>query len=111
MVLLMNPFTVAFKIDLRGWARLAVQIYRLVLHNVSLFGFDEEVGQRLWRIGWKSFWKLMEKIIICRKETKRTNETIRIQLAKTYKHFLKFQKERTFQVKCYLRSIPRLRLK
>lgn len=99
MVLLMNPFTVALKIDLRGWACFAVQIHRLVLHNVSLFRFNEEVGQWLWRIRWKSFWKLMKKIIICREETKRTNETTKIHLAKIYKHFLKISKEVYFSNK------------
>lgn len=95
MVLLMNPFTVALKIDLRGWACFAVQIHGLVLHNVSLFRFDEEMGQWLWRIRWKSFWKLMKKIIICREETKRTNET-KIYLAKIYSHFLKISKGEYF---------------
>lgn len=71
MVLLMNPFTVALKIDLRGWACLAVQIHRLVLHNVSLFRLNEEVGQWLWRIRWKSFWKFMKEIIICRGKKKK----------------------------------------
>jgi len=101
MVLLMNPFTVALKIDLRGWARFAVQIHRLILHNVSLFGLDEEVGQWLWRIRRKSFWKFMKKIIICREERKRTNETTKIQLAKIYKQFLKISKGAYFSKKMF----------
>lgn len=70
MVLLMNPLTVALKIDLCGWACFAVQIHRLVLHNVSLLGFNEEVGQWLWRIRWKSFWKFMKKVVICKGKMK-----------------------------------------
>lgn len=106
MVLLMNPLTVALKIDLCGWACFAVQIHRLVLHNISLFRFNEEVGQWLWRIRWKSFWKLMKKVIIC-KEKKR----IKIQLADTHKNFMKIIKAHSFWIKCYLRSIPKLRLR
>lgn len=107
MVLLMNPLTVALKIDLCGWACFAVQIHRLVLHNVSLFGFNEEVGQWLWRIRWKSFWKLMKKVIICKgkmKEPKFSWQTLE-------KTSWKLRNRHTFWIRCYLRNIPKLRLR
>lgn len=89
MVLLMNPLAVALKIDLCGWACFAVQIHRLVLHNVSLFRFNEEVGQWLWRIRWKSFWKLMKKVVICKgkmKEPKFSWQTLAKTSQKIKKH-------------------------
>lgn len=56
MVLLMNPFTVAFEIDLGSRASFAVKVHRLVLHNVGFFGFNEEMWKRLRRIRRKGFW-------------------------------------------------------
>lgn len=106
MVLLMNPLAVALKIDLCGWACFAVQIHRLVLHNVSLFGFNEEVGQWLWRIRWKSFWKLMKKVIICKGKMKEPKFSWQTQ--KLHK---KLKNMHTFWIKCYLRNIPKLRLR
>lgn len=107
MILLMNPFTVALKIDLRGWACFAVQIHRLVFHDVSFFGFNEKVGQWLWRIRRKSFWKFMKKIIICKKrykEDKWNNPNSAVKDTQALP-------EHAFQIEGYLRSILRQRLK
>lgn len=51
----MNPFTVAFEVNLCGRRRFAVQIHRLILDDVAFLGFEQEVRQRLWRVGGEGF--------------------------------------------------------
>lgn len=43
VVLLMDPFAVALKINLCGGRCLAVEIDRFILHNVAFLGFEQEV--------------------------------------------------------------------
>ena len=50
MVLLVHPLAVALEVDLCGGRGLAVQVHRLVLHDVALLGLEQEVGQGLWGV-------------------------------------------------------------
>lgn len=68
MVFLMNPFTVAFKIDLSGRAGFAVKVDRLVLDNVGFFRFNEKMWKGFRRIRRESFREFVKKVIICGKK-------------------------------------------
>lgn len=79
MLLLVDPLAIALEVDLRGGRGLAVQDHRLVLHDIGLFRFYQEVGEGLWGVGGERLGKLtqsQEIIIHCRGEAGVKNNAI-----------------------------------
>lgn len=60
VLLLVDPLAVALEVDLRGWSGLAVQVDRLVLHDVGLLRFYQKHRQRLRGVRREGFWQIAQ---------------------------------------------------